>query len=187
MLLLHIGLDWSVCSCLTDNMCCELWWLNLLHFSFSIHSTSVLWETSFVCDHFQFSCHSGSHIPCMVWLLMLEIFNMCTNVRASDCTLGLYERWKSLHRELIMGERSLVTMGSQTCISSALNLTLSLPCCYLAPVRFGTTFRFTWEVTQVCTRLQTVCIQGCVIKTFLLFQKRPVAAVKNIHVSFFYK
>ena len=45
-------------------------------------------------------------------------FLICTDVNTRDCTLGLPEHWKSLRRKSTVGEKSLATSGSTSCVSS---------------------------------------------------------------------
>lgn len=64
-------------------------------------STLILWETNCICDFFQILCHMGTHIlfwgltycvynflcvQTVVWLLVLKIFNMHTDINAYNCT-----------------------------------------------------------------------------------------------------
>lgn len=64
-------------------------------------STLILWETNCMCDFFQILCHMGTHIlfwgltycvynflcvQTVVWLLVLKIFNMHTDINAYNCT-----------------------------------------------------------------------------------------------------
>lgn len=53
-----------------------------------------------------------------VWQPKLGIFNLHTDVKTRNCTLGLSEHQKSLHRKSTVGEKSLAASGSTTCYSS---------------------------------------------------------------------
>ena len=52
-----------------------------------------------------------------VWLPMLGILNVYTDVNACDCTRGLYGHRKSLHWKLTLGEKSLAPSGNRTSLS----------------------------------------------------------------------
>lgn len=130
--------------------------LLLLHPSFYGGSTPILRETNCVCDHFQFPCHSGSHIlslrvdrvlvafswaQILVWLLVLGIIER-TDVYACNCTQGLYKHRKRVRPERWLWETNpLPHQGVEP--ASTVHWARSLTNCQLYPCLLcGSTFSF---------------------------------------------
>ena len=63
-------------------------------------------------------CAVFSCVQTKVWLPMLGIFNVHTDVNVFDCTQGLYRhRKKVLHWKLTLGDKSLAAPGSRSYVS----------------------------------------------------------------------
>ena len=90
-------------------------------------SASIFQDTCCLCDHFQFPCHLGSHVPAskvdlvcaillfvptMVWLLMLGISDMHKDlINLCDGTPGLYKHCNRVCSEADTEKNPLLYMG----------------------------------------------------------------------------
>ena len=92
-----------------------------------------------------------------------RIFNMRTDVNASDCTQGCMDTHKSLHWKLTLGEKSLAATGNQTRVSSV-TVWCSNQLSYTSPP---------WSLLKKRKRCSGAVtqIQVCTIIVFLLLHR----------------